>query len=758
MFMKDFKRVISMILVVAMLAGFAGIPGMPSIVAQAADKLDYTRTTTGTAKDLDFYATADGYSLDGGKRVNNGQNGKPTGSFAATNTATLDVPPILYSNGSTIVKDLDSTYKGLDTTLSVTVPDEVMDDINGNGSDDMYVRLNIISVDFSQATNDDTIKLVYGVKDLDPYFDGLNDSSNNMIYEPVSKNGSTYYTGTHKDNGDTYTVDFDLSGVSANLSESGYMLFRIDYIVMHDAFNADAGYDDGDGKIPVSELGMEKIQVMYSQYAASVVSDLDFRAMYKMNNAYGAYYKGKESHSASFLYFDQYINFFDVLTKNGVAVETSFRNTSDSINVNGSYGAPFSSVSESQYGLSAAINQAYGTSVQYGAWTPNGSNMQADNNYDSAGLLGNAFPTFSASIGAKVYYDKDASLGTTLDFSIHTDYKSKSITDTGAKTVYINAIQFLNEIFSVNGNGPSREINAGATTWNASGYSGTNTFNVKNSGTKKGHNFQWVSGDSNSIDAISTNYNDTGNWVQNTGNQKTTYRVKLNDTRTLYNVANVFVTDKSGNDYGTKTHGNSVTGVATNYHIDLIPVDRSNSRNYISYVLSANYIKDEMDETWWTSYRNSVLNAYRNLGMLNSTAEPISLDSNNGDSQKIYSPIYKGANYELLVTALQKNPYYEQGSSGYTLNIPEGAGYSKLSDDLKNKYTPSKYNADGTLKEAAVYISGVYTEKTYDNFVAARNKAVAFSQACLRSYREYGYLLSSHRPRTISTMQPITIR
>ena len=77
---KDFKRVISMILVVAMLASFAGIPGIadyvPTIEAQAADTTPARPTTSNPLK-VSYSKPA--YSQDGII--------KPNGSFAAINQA-----------------------------------------------------------------------------------------------------------------------------------------------------------------------------------------------------------------------------------------------------------------------------------------------------------------------------------------------------------------------------------------------------------------------------------------------------------------------------------------------------------------------------------------------------------------------------------------------------------------------------------------------------------------------------------------------
>ncbi len=80
--MKNFKRVISLVLVMAMLASFAGMTGYEyspvAIDAEAASSL--------TPKQLTGYSAA--------------TSSKPKDSFANTNVATISFPPTLYYNGS----------------------------------------------------------------------------------------------------------------------------------------------------------------------------------------------------------------------------------------------------------------------------------------------------------------------------------------------------------------------------------------------------------------------------------------------------------------------------------------------------------------------------------------------------------------------------------------------------------------------------------------------------------------------------------
>lgn len=716
---KDFKRVISMILVVAMLASFAGIPGIadyvPSIEAHAAATTP-ARPTTADPVDLVYTIPA--------------SSGKPNGSFAATNQATLDVPPILYSDGTNIVGSVTAngtTYSGLDTTLSVTVPGDVLGDIDGDDAvDDIYVRLNIFTLDFAKVT-DEVIKYVYGVDGKDPYPDGLVDTSNNQIYEAVNE------TGAMVQNTDgTYTVTFDLSGRAANMSAEGYMLFRIDYIVMHDEFNANKTYDS-DGVITVSELGMKSVPVMYSQYAASVVSVPDFRAVYNMNNPLGAYVDHDGHNNAFLLYFDQEINFFNVLKNSSVAVETSFRNISQTFtgmdeNENQTTSTLFSSVVESNYGLQANIADTYniqtdkenGDGYTHMAWSPSRNNYGNDySDIDSNAILNSHMPKFSASMGARIYYDKDK-LSDGLNFDIYTDLQNFG-TISGPNAIMYNSLNMWNEKFYTNGAGPQYEYNG--TAWGETGYSGKNVINVKS--------IDWTNSISTKIKRTATDLTYTAGSIKTkTGYYTTNYWVEVPSERTLYNVVNAFITDvQCGDNNGNSKNGKyaSGAGVSTNYHIDLIPVDRSTSRNYIESVINDNYIKAEMDEEWWTYYRNSVLYAYYNLGKLDSVSEPLSINSNFdgtwlGDSTKINNPVYKGANYNDLGAALQENPAYEKGNSGSgnILSITAGSEWTNYSD---NSLTGAYF----------------YTADTWADYVAARNDAVHLIYACYRTTNDYNY-------------------
>lgn len=709
---KDFKRVISLILVVAMLASFAGIPGIadyvPTIEAEAAATTPARPTTLSPIK------------LEYGNSAENGS--KPWGSFAAINQAVLDVPRTLYTNGSKIVNSVTSKWEStgeeksitLDTTLTVIVPGACYDaarDMNGDGVfNDAYVRLNIID------QNENILKVYSLGGGLDPYPNGLNDSNGNVIYPAVdSQSGAATASGSN------WEVTFDLVNETNIVTSSSHKMlcYRIDYIVPQTSFLADPRVD-ADG-IAMSELGKTKENVMYSQFAASAVIKVpNFRAGY-MIPAFGYSVKGGSEGGSvdqkNILHYQQGADFSSMLVDGvkGINIQTTYRSCNNSTGV-------WNWMREGTYTIEARHAGGYnnpGNKSGYTSSTIYGGTTNLSDNRGSGGFgeistgslaqdhMGNASNSndgVTNTMGATIYYDKyHYSSGNTLSFTITTDFL-------GAVDGYAtNFVDEYYEMFVDSPDGPQYEFfgNNGATKtgWQSTG-----------SNSRGGLNYQDLD-DNKRLDNF---YASAGSSLkgQPASDQTRTYTVNLTGSNASYNFLNALMAVYF-DDNGTAYNECSNVGVGLAYHVDVVAVDRTTSYNLITTAVNNNYIKAEMDADWWNNYRNNVIFAYYNTGYLYNTSDPFPIDDD-----YMYAPVFNGANYDTMMAALYNTPAYDAGTLDTDVkeNIAQhGVAWKALGSD-ESKLGDYYYTAD-----------------SWATFKAARDHVYKLAFANYRSSNNYGH-------------------
>lgn len=711
---KDFKRVISLILVVAMLASFAGIPGIadyvPTIEAQAAATTPARPTTLSPIK------------LEYGNSAENGS--KPYGSFAAIAEyrATLDVPRTLYTNGSKIVNSVTSKWEStgeeksitLDTTLTVIVPGACYDaarDMNGDGVfNDAYVRLNIID------QNENILKVYSLGGGLDPYPNGLNDLNGNVIYPAVdSQSGAATASGSN------WEVTFDLVNETNIVTSSSHKMlcYRIDYIVPQTKFLTNTAVD-ADG-IAMSELGKTSENVMYSQFAASAVIKIpNFRAGY-MIPAFGYSVKGGSEGGSvdqkNILHYQQGADFSSMLVDGvkGINIQTTYRSCNNSTGVwNWMREGTYTIEARHAGGYNNPGNKSgYTSSTIYGG-TTNLSDNRGSGGFDkiSTGSLaqdhmGNASNSndgVTNTMGATIYYDKyHYSSGNTLSFTITTDFL-------GAVDGYAtNYVDEYYEMFVDSPDGPQYEFfgNNGATKtgWQSTG-----------SNSRGGLNYQDLD-DNKRLDNF---YASAGSSLkgQPASDQTRTYTVKLTGSNASYNFLNALMAVYF-DDNGTAYNECSNVGVGLAYHVDVVAVDRTTSYNLITTAVNNNYIKAEMDADWWNNYRNNVIFAYYNTGYLYNTSDPFPIDDD-----YMYAPVFNGANYDTMMAALYNTPAYDAGTLDTDVkeNIAQhGVAWKALGSD-ESKLGDYYYTAD-----------------SWATFKAARDHVYKLAFANYRSSNNYGH-------------------
>ncbi len=613
MFMKDFKRVISMILVVAMLAGFAGIPGMPSIVAQASKEngVPILWTTAATSK-------------------------KPTDSFAAKNQLkNFHVPATLYKQNGSIVTSLkneNNQDRYFDTFVMFTVP-------SGTKAD----SIKVYQIDISD--NNITNQLTWS----DP-----TDSSRKGQYGHM---GNAYV------NGNTYKWTLSGSPTSAEV------YYRIEYTI-----NDEVPVIPGDK----GDLEDFKHDVTYTQYAASYVENLpNYNAVWfiRMGNSAEA---GDQKHSSAFYHN---MSFLPTLALNGVKVSAERKLTGlDSAyitNIDGSHSdyVVENKTSGTNVNEAARVNLSFTNSIGID-WDDTSSNKPA---YWPGGT-GRGTITTSNTIGATVTYDSRAKT-----VSQGNDIALKSISD---------AVVGLDM-----------------------------TFRDMKNGTDSGHDhYKWAKRDAYCENWYSVSADSDFTYGQSYmgGSPWTPTTLKSVYSSTSYTYSNTDlpaawgsgVTAEPTTDHYTysldkffsssitklraachftscsKNNGNAMTYFSYGFHMDIKTVDRSSPHDYIDAVIDNNYVKAEMDDAWWKTYRESVLAAYVNVGNF-AAAETTSFTCN------LNQPKYKFADYSELVTALNDVPDYERGGATGT------AGTLDAGEQYK-KWNPT-YNGQEVAGQRVVY-------------------------------------------------------
>ena len=711
---KDFKRVISLILVVAMLAGFAGIPGIadyvPTIEAQAAD--EKPRTTELPAITL---------------------TSKPNGSYQGENLVKkLDVPSVLYKSGNAIVKSVGGGT--FNTVLKVTVPGACYDpdrDMNGDGvCNDAYVRLNIIDM------NENILKVYSLGGGLDPYPNGLKDTAGNVIYPAVSADSQT---GSAAPSGSDWEISFDLAGETNIITDgSNQMLcYRIDYIVPYDYMNATKGYRDAaqtepydaDQKIYFSELGIDKVErIMFSQFAASAVKTVPTFKL-SMTEIIRSYHAGGESDSVDQgrqqqMVFYQNLNFSNVLATNGLDLTLRYSNGNTGgkatwYNGTGSFKLTYSIASTDTIAKGGMpYHDAYTLSVRSYPDKTDYSELKKSGDNTPGYALGNNYGKISGSTvqihpGALIYVDKyyvTNSLLSTVSIPLYSEQPTLNDNDWGKNAGYND--DATDKYYTVpNLNWCFYHITSDSYATNHW------TYNTLDSGEKD------FKKDSESLLTFSSD--SFINWSSASGKNT----VNINLAAGFFNGKSKLV------QMVNQTYEGSVTErFYYDYHFQSQLVDRTSSHNLIDAAVSKNYIKAEMSTSWWNSYRTNVIKAYYNLGVLNTDA-PYTVDSSCMTNLE-----FLGANYSGLKEALTKyNPSYERGHLDNVSGQAENQVWIQHGDawmSLKNN------NATGANYYMTMADLGQTTAAlgSWEYFVAVRNQAVKMMYACFRSHPDgYSY-------------------
>lgn len=213
------------------------------------------------------------------------------------------------------------------------------------------------------------------------------------------------------------------------------------------------------------------------------------------------------------------------------------------------------------------------------------------------------------------------------------------------------------------------------------------------------------------------------------------YTYTLNNLQSIPSLRAIsrFMTCSCNND-------NAMIDTVYGWHLDKVSVPRTTPHAFMEEARKNNYVKAEMDATWWDSYRKSVFAAYVNCGNL-TAAETISF------STDLSKPVYKFADYSALNTSILTPVEWDRGgkvgsgtepAAGY---LDWGTGYEKWNSktyatdygkvpgslaayDLvfteDTEAETMEFKVSSTPRTGAYY----YTAATWNAYTAARDYAV----------------------------------
>ncbi len=581
--MKNFKRILSLVLVFAMLASFAGMTGyVPSIVANAADAV-----MSGTA---------------------------PLDTKAGKNTATIDVPPVMYkdSNGN-FVGTISSASGGatLDTTVDITLPTV------------KSATLKVVSFD-SDSTVFATFNLGSGANAVD--FSG--------------KPANTYTQGGR-----------------------AYMILRLDYTVTVD----NTPYNTKTNNIldtKFSELDTSKtsyavydsygdktvartVDVTYTQYMAVYVTTLPRYYQVGWQTDAATKYNDAEQSLAGVIMLDM----APALKAKGVNLYGALRvgesddHTDAALREN-------TLVSKGNLSLSGLTNALIWYNDERKTSCGEGSGVYTSGQFSSSGAN-----TSNRTLGGTIYYDSYYS-SLSVDVNMQYDFTSSGYacdnngldgfwltwSNNNVKRAGYEVTQdgvagtYLADGITSHSNNDADDAN-GLASYSANGY----TVFTKTGGTypNSGMNFQ----SSNTTVYFSFNLKNA------TASGNPYWRCVQQINRPI----------SEAGLYGLmKTNLRVIWG----FHLDAIAVPRETEHQVINAAITKNFVEAEMDPTWWNNYRSEVLFAYFDCGDLqNIHGVKPQFDGLMADGKATDAPIYKTVNFSELEAAILRAPDYDRGSA-----------------------------------------------------------------------------------------------
>lgn len=695
------KRCMSLVLVVAMLAGFVGMSGyVPgAIKAEAAFGSAGSSTADRKTQGGVAYKQISGYGA--------ATSGKPSGSNAAANTLTkLDVPPVLYTDNGVIINNTgradnysDGSGSALDTTIDVIAP---------------------------SGTTKITVHIVR--------------SGSDTIIRSESVNGSS--------------GSFDLNGLAESTisPDDDYVYYRIDYIV---------------NGITYSQYAASYVRVLPIYKGAVAAASVYNSKKTDPSRGCGMYQRVNFSNVLYTPGFDlaegvAWEGSASVLDLGGPFAGTGY----DTLTSDTTYARQFFNKSNGDYALGQSNGVDDKTYVYYhdvrgvdgiGHFYPGYDNTSDNKNGNGNGTARNT------AMRAKIIVDissPSAAAGTTFRLPVITVVKGSAHVRSDHHSAKIDESYYSFFRYGASGSSAADSI-ATATSWygdwaneladqtnsgaNGSLYNATDSNlmlfnNVARSATSPAYSGEGGNQGhymSNAIVARPEYVSATGsgnyagqtwefyrkeevkaeNWMYfQSGAYRNGGSYGLLMTPYSYYEYLKKITDTTGSGTNKIEHDRYEYAIDTStnirwyfsYRFDFITVNRQSSRDVISAAINNNYIKAEMDDAWWSNYRTLVLNAYKNVGNLTTTADPFALSNNIG------APVYAGANLDSLYSALNAGVPYDAGNynrtynSNANCNIPNGAQWTALGNNT----------GDADIKLGAYY----YTDATWQALVKAKQK------------------------------------
>lgn len=678
--MKNFKKAISLVLVFAMLASFAGMTGYKyspmSIEAHAAYG----------SNDLQYNVPS--------------TTDKPYDSLSGLNELTqFDVPSVLYRNGSSIINSITSVVSTepvpLNTKISITFP--------------------------SKATSATLYLVSWGENGKGGQYGQDDDVVLKTIPLTISGGKATY------DMVNAGTLD-------SEFTSGGYICYRLDYVCT-------VSHIDEDGN-----KYSNNTTATYTQYATSVLKEIpQYKAVWQAGtrrlgcdhfNDHSDYPNVNGGYT-----FSTYntMDFSSVLGVVGTNIRTSVRSDDGAF------------CTEDTYAFSGAIDFAgshdsgFKNSDKYSLgffWWP-GTIDDSDNEkrnfvgaQQSSGTKDNDTKDSYETVGGAIYYDKDLVSSLTLGVNFAKTSVKGSSSHTAAAIVeyyesWFTKSKFDGKEISGKANGTTYPSgNSGWTEIGANGITSLDQIKYTNKSASSGSTVSGVSGSGN-VNGTTTSATRTYTFTNLKGATSGKYLQLVTELCSdWYHKFKQFF----GNVKDHWLYADQIMG----WHVDLIPRDRSASRTLKNNAVAYNYIKDEMDPEWWREYRKNVLNAYFNLGSLESEGNPLDIT----DSYQ-NNPVYEGIDYNELyaeIYASGATPKYERGSVN---DNAESSWYKKGSEyaatvDYTNTlrkdgsgadYTSASDGGNGVnnLTSAALYRymgAYFYTPETWQTYATLRFDAV----------------------------------
>ncbi len=567
---------------------------------------------------------------------------------------------------------------------------------------------------------DGAITFVADTNDLDG--DGDKSEQVYVDYTDLDRDGNTndyFYLADGKNNGLTLVWD---------TAETNY--------------DNDWTKDSNNNDVPIGDewVYVETKYVMYHQYAASYVETarspiVGFNVQIEYsnrNNSWGAYW-------SQTLNMYQRMDISDLYKVNGVVPFTSMQNnlkkdygkvdSIDFISTNGSN--PGSFYANEPHGLLRNLYLKDTNTSNYedcyfvGDFAGNNGDVNGDyKGPDDTNASGDSGVTSYFSMGFKVYFDSYKSTRDKMpktDLTLMYDTMKNKWTDDGGNHLQYNDFEDTSRHYLTSYTNPQKyEYYAGK--WNENTTFTDSAFNV-NSAYDKG-----TQTNPTSSSIFDGGLSISGNIPVNIGEKKSTtadYPLNVNiDFSKISSTsrARYFSWFKTYTLRNSGTQPRTKIEYTSSWHFDFIAVNRDSQHKVIDLAVAANYVKAEMPDWWWQSYRTQVLKSYLSCGNLTGSAESV-------DISVLNKPTYIIANNDALLAEIQTNAAYEVGNykRDKYLAIDNGDAWG----DLGNKTT------DSPVKTGAEY----YTAETWDAFVRARAYAYGLVYGMYDLGRDYNYEL-----------------